>query len=62
MQTLNTPPPAAPAQDDRLARLLAWLGELIQQNGAGEYIVTVAADGHVTVKRPRKPLEFHYGG
>lgn len=57
---LNTP--AAPAHDDRLPRLLAWLGELIQQNGAGEYIVTVAADGHVTVKRPRKPLEFHYGG
>lgn len=63
MSVLNTPPAnVAPAMDDRMARLLAWLGELIQQNGAGEYIVSVAQDGHVTVKRPRKPLEFHYGG
>jgi hypothetical protein len=63
MQKLNTAPPAVTAgTDDRLARLLVWLGELIQQNGAGEYIVNVAQDGHVTVKRPRKPLEFHYGG
>ena len=61
---LNTAPPAAPVAvaDDKLQRLLAWIGELIQENGTGEYIVTVAADGHVTVKRPRKPLEFHYGG
>lgn len=62
MQTLNTPPPAAPAQDDRLARLLAWLGELIQEHGTGDYIVTVHADGSVLVKRPRKPMEFKYGG
>lgn len=66
MPVLNTPPAPvhvnALAVDDRTARLLVWLGELIQQNGAGEYIVSVAQDGHVTVKRPRKPLEFHYGG
>ena len=60
---LNTAPPAVnPAPDDKLVKVLVWLGELIQSNGAGEYIVNVAADGHVTVKRPRKPLEFHYGG
>ena len=70
MPVLNTPPGNAAALlrdpelalDDRMAGLLVWLGELIQQNGAGEYIVSVAQDGHVTVKRPRKPLEFHYGG
>lgn len=68
MPVLNTPPAPTSlhttnlAMDDRMARLLVWLGELIQQNGAGEYIVSVAQDGHVTVKRPRKPLEFHYGG
>lgn len=45
-----------------MLRLLTWLGELIQENGTGEYIVNVARDGSVTVKRPRKPLEFHYGG
>ena len=61
---LNTAPPAVPVTvpDDKLQRLLAWIGELIQENGTGEYIVTVAKDGHVTVKRPRKPLEYHYGG
>lgn len=63
MQTLNTAPPAVKTPpDEHMLRLLAWLGELIQSNGAGEYIVNVAQDGHVTVKRPRKPLEFHYGG
>lgn len=61
---LNTAPPPTPVAvpDDQLQRLLAWIGQLIQENGTGEYIVTVALDGHVTVKRPRKPLEFHYAG
>ncbi len=61
---LNTPAPrqAVPVPDEKLQRLLEWVGELIRENGTGEYILVVAADGHVTVKRPRKPLEFHYGG
>lgn len=59
---LNTTPVSVKPTPDKLALLLLWLGELIQEHGTGEYIVTVAHDGHVTVKRPRKPLEFHYGG
>lgn len=63
---LNTAAPAkavtVPVPDEKLTRLLTWVGELIRENGTGEYILTVAADGHVTVKRPRKPLEFHYAG
>lgn len=67
MSVLNTPPGAAPyptnlAMDDRMARLLVWLGELIQQHGAGKYVVIVHSDGSVTVQRPRNPLEFHHAG
>lgn len=66
MSVLNTPPAPAHvntlAVDDRTARLLVWLGELIQQNGTGKYILIVASDGSVTVQRPRKPLEFHHAG
>lgn len=39
---------------------LHWLGELVAAHGAGEYVVRVRVDGSVTVKRPRKPLEFDY--
>ena len=59
---LNTPHAKVNPPSAKLDMVLAWLGALIQEHGAGEYIVSVAADGHVTVKRPRKPLEFHYGG
>lgn len=65
MSVLNTPPAKATGVltiDDRTARLLVWLGELIQKNGPGEYIVRIGQDGQATVKRPQKPLEFHYGG
>ena len=58
--TGNTAPEAAP--DERLLRRLVWLAQLIQENGAGEYIVTFKQDGSLTVKRPRRPLEFHYAG
>ena len=62
-QNVNTVPSTVGlVADDEMMRLLSWPGELIQQNGPGEYIVNVARGGHVTVKRPRKPLEFHYGG
>jgi len=39
---------------------LDWLDKLIDEHGAGEYVVRVRADGSVLVKRPRKPLEFEY--
>lgn len=55
--SVQPPPP-----DEKLLHRLVWLAELIQQNGIGEYIVTIRQDGSITVKRPRKPLEFHYGG
>jgi len=43
-----------------LGAMLAWLLELIETHGAGEYLLTVRSDGSVRVKRPRKPLEFHF--
>ena len=46
--------------DERLDALLAWIGDLIQEHGAGEYILQVRADMSVVVKRPRKPLEFEW--
>ncbi len=42
------------------APFLAWLDQLIQEHGPGEYLVQVRADGSVMVKRPRKPLEFEW--
>lgn len=48
--------------DQRLSLQLMWLAQLIQENGSGEYIVTIKQDGGITVKRPRRPLEFHYAG
>ncbi len=46
--------------DQRLDALLAWIGDLIREHGAGEYLLQVRADGSVVVKRPRKPLEFEW--
>ena len=46
--------------DQKLDALLTWLGELIREHGAGEYLLQVRADGSVVVKRPRKPLEFEW--
>ncbi len=41
---------------------LAWFGELVSVHGPGEYVLRIRLDGSVTVKRPRKPLEFDYRG
>ena len=46
--------------DQRLDALLVWIGDLIREHGAGEYLLQVRADGSVVVKRPRKPLEFEW--
>ena len=55
------PSTAAPdAPDARLDALLTWLGTLIREHGTGEYLLQVKADGSVTVKRPRKPLEYEW--
>jgi hypothetical protein len=48
----------APACVD--ATWLHWLGDLVAVHGAGEYVVRVRVDGSVTVKRPRRPLEFDW--
>ena len=48
--------------NEKLLRRLVWLAGLIEENGTGEYIVTIRSDGAITVKRPRRPLEFHYAG
>ncbi len=39
---------------------LHWLAHLVSEQGMGEYIVNVHADGSVTVKRPRTPLRFEW--
>jgi hypothetical protein len=46
--------------DQRLDALVVWIGDLIREHGAGEYLLQVRADGSVVVKRPRKPLEFEW--
>lgn len=46
--------------DARLDALLTWLGTLIREHGTGEYLLQVKPDGSVTVKRPRKPLEYEW--
>lgn len=51
-------PDNAPARVD--PTWLHWLGELVAAHGAGEYVVRVRVDGSVTVKRPRRPLEFDW--
>lgn len=39
---------------------LDWLKRIVEEHGAGEYIVNVGVDGSVFVKRPQKPLRFDW--
>ena len=48
------------SETNSLAASLAWLAELMQQHGPGEYIVRLSADGRITVKRPQAPLRFEW--
>ncbi len=60
-QIVTVPPGAGCVQSQQqMAVFLTWLAELIQEHGPGEYMVHLRADGSVTVKRPRKPLEFEW--
>jgi hypothetical protein len=60
----NSLPPSTKGSEargeERPTLFLAWLDQLIQEHGPGEYLVQVRADGSVVVKRPRKPLEFEW--
>lgn len=58
----NCSPPstAVSNQENRRAVFLAWLAQLMEEHGTGEYLVLLRADGSVTVKRPRKPMEFEW--
>ena len=42
----------------REAEMLRWLLDLLRRHGPGRYIIDVAADGRVEVKRLRMPLHF----
>ena len=42
----------------REAELQQWLLDLLRRHGPGRYIVDIAADGRIEVKRLRMPLHF----
>lgn len=50
----------APLCNEKMNVFLSWFAELMDEHGPGVYEVTVRKDGSVTVKRPRKPLEFEW--
>lgn len=53
-------PPAPLPHGDGDGGVIAWLVDLMQQHGPGEYIVRLSTDGRITVKRPQAPLRFEW--
>jgi hypothetical protein len=45
---------------DLSPKFLAWLAQLVREQGSGEYHLHVRPDGRVTVKRPRPMLQFSW--